>query len=97
LERKHWGQHEDGCFACKAKSVNLAPSATPSRNLGKQVFPQGTRYNAWERGVVSEPRPDGSRMPLVNKDLSYVSTKQYAENSRHFRQIRKTSAEVSDT
>lgn len=32
----HTGQHSD-CFACKIKSVQIAPSATPSRNRGREA------------------------------------------------------------
>ena len=76
------GSCDPVCFACtiRDKGIQVAPSATPRRHnrIG------GRRHNAsWEAGTISEVRPDGSRMPLLEPNTRHpLHVKQYGENRR---------------
>lgn len=54
-------------FACvlRAKGVQLAPSATPNRSAARKYVARPMREPSWEKGIVTETRPDGSRMPIL--------------------------------
>lgn len=55
------------CFACsmRAKGVQLAPSATPNRTAARKFVARPMVDPSWEKGIVTEERPDGSRMPIL--------------------------------
>ena len=74
----------DEHYACRmrAKSVVIAPSATPSRHNRKS--PQRARYNAWERGVAGEQRAGGTRMPYIGTDGQPIRLKKYHEKQKHY-------------
>lgn len=73
----HHGQHDKDCFGCKVKSIQISPSATPTRR--NKIPPKVNRdSNAWERGIVRDSR----NMPLLDKHLEPVGTKEYVHD-RH--------------
>jgi hypothetical protein len=45
---KHWGQHNEDCFACRIKSVSFASSAMPTRR------PQAADINAAEKRLTKD-------------------------------------------
>lgn len=73
---RYWREH----------GLNVAPSALPSRTPGAAP---ATPDPAWERGIVTETRPDGSVMPMLNDHLEPIPIKAYGENRRHYEGIRK--------
>ncbi|QBI19349.1 hypothetical protein ER308_07185 [Egibacter rhizosphaerae] len=87
MQRRHHGQHDSSCFACKAATVMLSPQATPTRR--NAVRPQRTRYNRWEAGVAHEDRPGGFQMPIINSKGHEVGVKQYADYRGRFEQARR--------
>jgi hypothetical protein len=67
-----------GC-RLKSKGLQVSPSATPSRHNGrrKQVEPP-----SWNKGILYDERPNGTKMPVMNNDGSPVRMKQASEQ-RH--------------
>lgn len=60
------------------------------RNKGVQVSPAGMarhnrkapaphRYNGWERGTMTEERPGGTRMPVLDGNLDAIPIKKASE------------------
>jgi len=43
--------------------------------------PSPQRYNNWEKGTAGETRPDGSRMPYLDKFGSEIPIKKYSEGA----------------
>ena len=41
--------------------------------------PSQHRYNQWEKGIAGEDRPNGTRMPYLDKHGSVIPIKHYAE------------------
>jgi hypothetical protein len=70
-------QHPEDCFHCKIKTIQVSPSATPSRTRTyQQVKKDG---NSWEKGIVRDER----NMPYLNPGtLEPMPIKTYVEN-RH--------------
>ena len=65
------------CFKCKIKTVQVSPSATPSRRKSNQKPNLGN--NSWEKGIVR----DGRGMPHLNPGtLEPTPIKTYVEH-RH--------------
>lgn len=83
MERTHFGQHED-CFGCKVQSVQLAPSAVPTRQMSAPQTPAMTEArkdakdnaNAWERGHVYDTMPNGAKVPFIDGNGSPIGTKE---------------------
>lgn len=68
-----------GC-ALRQKGVSVKPSAMPSRMNAK---PPRKADPAWERGIVSETRVDGSRMPLLAPGTRHpLRVHEYAQKRR---------------
>lgn len=71
---------ECGAYACelrkKAPQVGIAGMA---RHNGKAPAPH--RYNQWEKGTAGETRPDGSRMPYLDKHGGEIPIKKYSEGA----------------
>lgn len=67
-----------GC-ELRQKGVMAAPSATPSRM--NDVAPPKANP-AWERGIVTESRPGGYRVPVLDANFKPIRVKQYAQNRR---------------
>lgn len=81
----------DGCtahFACqlRAKSVSVAPSATPNRTAVRKPVFRRPEPPSWERGRMGETRPGGSRMPYLGADGKPIPVKAWAENRSGYEQ-----------
>ncbi len=76
------------CFACRlrAKSVAVAPSATPTRTANRRQPFRRPVAPSWEKGTVSEARPGGTRMPYLDAKGAPIATKAWGENRRGFEQ-----------
>lgn len=75
-ERRHRGQHED-CFACRALSVGISPSAMPTRrnsNPSRQLVDA----NSWEKGVATHP----SGLPYLDAQGETIGLHQW-QGQRH--------------
>lgn len=69
-------------YGCELRKKNLmvAPSAMPTRMNDK---PPPKANPAWERGIVTQKRPDGSEMPLLRPgSLEPMRVKEYGERRR---------------
>ena len=77
-----------GCeehFACRlrAKGVQLSPQATPNRRAVRRDPGPRQADPAWERGIVTEDRPGGFKMPLLEPGTrAPLHVKQYGEHRR---------------
>lgn len=60
-------------------TLNLDPRATPSRRNG---IPPRKPDPAWERGRVTEERPGGFRVPILNSEGQPLGVKEHADNRR---------------
>lgn len=84
---RHHGQHDpDMCAPCRWKTVQLSPAATPTRM--NDVPPEASRYNAWERGIVTERRPGGFEMPVIDSK-GLIGVKKWADNRHRYDDARK--------
>lgn len=79
---------QDACdppcsYGCelRQKSIGVPPSATPTRTRSAAAPAQA---NPWyEKQVVTETRPDGSRMPLLKPGtLTPLRIKEYHQKRR---------------
>jgi hypothetical protein len=54
-------------FACslRNKGVQLSPKATPNRTTARKHVVRPMQQPSWENGIVTDRRPDGSRMPVL--------------------------------
>lgn len=82
---------ENGLVECPSCGGNLqrdysavyySNEATPTRFHDRKQKPPKVSEPSWEKGVVTDKRPGGTEMPLLNPDHSPVHVKQYAENRR---------------
>lgn len=64
-----------GCVL-RRKGVQLSPAGMERHN---RKPPAPHRYNQWEKGRASEARPNGTRMPYIDKHGSPIPIKKYAE------------------
>jgi hypothetical protein len=46
----------DGCFACRIRSVNIAPSATPTRGGGAEAASINAREDRWAKDMPAYRR-----------------------------------------
>lgn len=74
----HDGTHDD-CPPCRWRTVSVAPSAMPSR---KNSAPPASANPAWERGIVTEKRPDGSEMPYLDARGNPIRVKAFGEHRK---------------
>jgi hypothetical protein len=65
-------QPVDGCFACKVTRIQWSPAATPST---RNTNPPKPSDNAWEKGIVTQDRPGGTVMPILDKNLEPMPIK----------------------
>lgn len=66
-----------GC-ELRQKGIGVPPSATPTRTPGKGR-PQ-TANPWWEKQIVAETRPDGSKMPVLRPGtLTPLRIKEYGQ------------------
>ena len=68
-------------FGCglRQKGVMAAPSATPDRMNGN---PPPMANPAWERGIVTETRPGGHVVPVLNANMKPLRVKEYSQHRR---------------
>lgn len=64
----------------RAKSVQIHAAATPSRH--NRVSGDNARFNNWEKGIASEARPHGTRMPILDKHGSTIPIKRFTEMTK---------------
>lgn len=69
----HESCDETPCLACKIKTIQVSPSATPSKTRRPQTGPK--EANSWEKGIPLDSR----NMPLIKSDMSPVGQKEYSE------------------
>lgn len=72
----HEGQHGDGCFGCKVKSIYFPPSSTPTRTPSNA--PPKPPSNNWEKGILRDNRG----LPIRKANGNVISLKEHADN-RH--------------
>ena len=61
----------------RRKGVQISAAATPTSRKGRPG--RNDRYNGWERGIVSEDRPGGTKMPYINAQGDPVRNKAFAQ------------------
>lgn len=81
------------CYACgmrgKALYLSRAARATQIRHTpGKK--PRINDDNAWERGILTEERPGGTRVPIMDDNMQPIPLKKYHENKAKFDSMIKT-------
>ena len=81
-------QSDCDCFACKIKTIQVSPSATPSRRKANQKPNLGN--NSWEKGIVR----DGRGMPHLNPGtLEPMPIKAYVENRHKIEEAKRKMAQ----
>jgi len=81
----------DEHYACRlrAKNVDIAPSATPTRMSNRPVvLPRKVPGPSWEKGIAGETRSDGSFMPYLTESGSRMHVKEAGERRREIKAIR---------
>ena len=70
-----------GAFACqlRSKGVQVSNKGMVRHNGGNVGASRNDRYNGWERGTVGEDRPNGTRMPYLDKHGSSIGVKKHSE------------------
>lgn len=72
------------CFACKIKTIQVSPSATPSRTWRPQKGLKDS--NSWEKGIVKDERG----MPYLNPGtVEPMPIKSYVENRHKIEKAKK--------
>jgi hypothetical protein len=61
----------------RRKGVQISAAATPTSRKGRPG--NNAKYNGWERGIVSEARPGGTRMPYINANGDPIRNKAFAQ------------------
>jgi hypothetical protein len=74
------GDAEELSFRDKIRTIGFG--RVPGGNRSSKVVIRPKADPAWERGVVTDKRPGGFEMPLLDSELNPVRMKHYAEN-RH--------------
>ncbi len=75
--------HDPDCqcdtYGCqlRRKGVQISTAATPTSHNRKP--PAAHSNNQWEKGVASEARPHGARMPYLDQHGSTIGVKKFAE------------------
>jgi hypothetical protein len=92
--------HVSGCsehYGCRLrdKGVAVAPSATPSRT--QNMTPTPMTPPSHYKNVLTEDRPGGFKMPVLNPDGSPVRHKQASEQSSHFEDQRRRRQYLTDS
>lgn len=84
MEKRHRGQHGPDCFGCKVQTVQLPPSATPSRKRKEPTDVDKSNANAWERGIVKDDRG----MPYLESNLEPIGLKEWVNKRGHYEERR---------
>lgn len=69
---------ECACFRCHVQSIQVAPSATPTRTSSRPDPGPKLIGNSWEKGVVRDAR----NMPYLDAKGNEVSSKTWGESAR---------------
>jgi hypothetical protein len=78
------------CFKCKIKTIQVSPSATPSRRKSNQSAKKDG--NSWEKGIVR----DGRGMPHLNPgSLEPMPIKTYVENRHKIEEAKREMTQAS--
>lgn len=90
------GSCEPQCYGCglRDKNVGVTPSSMPTR---MNTIPPAKPNPAWEKGIITDKRRDGTEMPIFEPGTrSPLHVKQYYENKRTIdANIRRGKAPVS--
>lgn len=92
------GVHPIDCtcdaYACRLRrNVQINTGGVSSHRRGKPD--SNARYNGWERGFATEPRPDGSRMPILNEHGNMMRMKEASQRDHEIREARRRRQAVS--
>ena len=74
--------HDPGCecdtYGCRLrrKGVQVSHAGMVRHN---DKAPSAHRYNQWEKGIAGESRPNGTRMPYLDKNGSVIPIKAFSE------------------
>lgn len=85
-------KHPSDCtcdrYACqlRSKGVQVSPAGM-ARHNGKTPA-SNAQYNGWERGIASEDRPGGTRMPYLNGNGAAIPIKTFTEKRSTYEKIR---------
>ena len=79
MPRRHDGSHGDGCYGCRIQTIQVAPSAMPTR---QNSAPPARSFNNWEKGV--KRWDDGTPLRV---DGRCVGLKEYSDNPTRYDQI----------
>lgn len=87
---KHRLEHPtliEGCYACKLDHIQFDAAWAPNHKHSP-VPPRTASDPAWERGIASETRIDGSTMPYLKRDGSPIHLKEAGERRHELAGIR---------
>lgn len=86
-------KHPDDCdcpkYGCqlRSKGVQISRKGMASHN-GKPPA-SNAQYNNWEKGIASESRPGGTRMPFLNGNGAVIPIKTFTEKRSKYEEIRR--------
>lgn len=78
-------------YGCRLrnKGLQISPAATPSRHNRRK---DRVEPPSWNKGILYDERPGGTKMPVMNPDLTPVRMKQASEQrqkiNKHLRASR---------
>ncbi len=81
--QKHIGVGTSGPYITRA-----ARPTQVAANPGKR--PRVNTDNAWERGILTEERPGGTRVPIMDDNMQPIPLKTYSENRKKYDDMIKT-------
>jgi hypothetical protein len=81
--QEHIGVGTSGPYITRA----ARPTQTAA-NPGKR--PRVNTDHAWEQGILTEERPGGHRVPIMDDNMQTIPLKKYHENKRKYDDMIKT-------
>lgn len=78
-ESGHDGTGDD--FGCRIKHVQVSAAALPTRRNNAAPKPANP---VWERGIVTQQRPDGSQMPYLDEKNNPIRVRQFQDRRHEF-------------
>jgi len=79
MERRHDGSHGDDCYGCRIQTIQVSPSAMPTRR--NNVAPARSMNN-WEKGI--KRWDDGTPLRV---DGRCVGLKEYSDSPTRYERI----------
>lgn len=81
-----------GCqehYGCRlsSKGIQVSPTATPSRVRNPVPVPH--EPPSFNKQIMYEDRPGGTKIPLLNASGDVIRRKQYGENRHRYEAIRR--------